>query len=65
MSRQQDERQRILEEMRDRFGSEDPMVSQWGDDVQSLEHIDLHYPTHFPPWRSVKMEPGVQCPEFA
>lgn len=62
MSRQQEERRRMVCEMLDRFGAEDPMVHQWLADVDSLQHIDLSYPLQFPAWSSVRMESVVQCP---
>jgi hypothetical protein len=44
MSRQREERSRVLAEMKDRFGENDPMVSQWMGELQNHVSFEATYP---------------------
>jgi hypothetical protein len=44
MSRQREERSRVLAEMKDRFGENDPMVSQWMGELQNHVPFEAIYP---------------------
>jgi len=48
MSRQMEERIRILDEMKDRYGEDDPMVSQWMDYLETSASFEFLYPTLSP-----------------
>jgi hypothetical protein len=48
MSRQMEERSRILDEMKDRYGEDDPMVSQWMDYLETSASFEFLYPSLSP-----------------
>jgi hypothetical protein len=48
MSRQMEERSRILREMKDRYGEDDPMVSQWTDYLETSASFEFLYPSRSP-----------------
>jgi hypothetical protein len=48
MSRQMEERSRILDEMKNRYGEDDPMVSEWMDYLEARASFDFLYPGYRP-----------------
>ena len=44
MSRRLEECRRVLNEMRDRFGEDDPMVSRWMDELETKSSLEFRYP---------------------
>lgn len=44
MTRQMDERARILNEMIDRLGTEDPLIAQWTNEHDVLASFEFRYP---------------------
>ena len=49
MSRRLEECRRVLDEMRDRFGEDDPMVSRWMDELETKSSLEFRYPGRLRP----------------
>lgn len=49
MSRRLEEYRRVLGEMRDRFGEDDPMVSRWMDELEAKSSLEFRYPSRLKP----------------
>jgi hypothetical protein len=53
MTRRLDERDRVLNELIDRLGSEDPLVAEWSKEREILESSELSAPGKLHPTRRV------------
>jgi hypothetical protein len=48
MSRQLQDCERMLNELRDRLGEDDPLVSQWQDELAVRDAFEFRYPSKWP-----------------
>lgn len=54
MSRQLENWVRLMNELRDRYGSDDPIVSQWQSELDGREAFEFRYPSGLSPTKLVR-----------